>query len=127
MKASNFGENTEIIWKDRKRWCGMPLSFTRYYLVNKKDSWLKLFTSTGWLSTTEEEVNLFRVFDLSVYQTLFDKVFNVGSITLYVNDESSDKIVLRKVKDPFKVRNKIASLVEEERKKRGFRLTEFHS
>lgn len=127
MKASNFGENTEIIWKDRKRWCGMPLSFTRYYLVNKKDSWLKLFTSTGWLSTTEEEVNLFRVFDLSVYQTLFDKMFNVGSITLYVNDESSDKIVLRKVKDPFKVRNKIASLVEEERKKRGFRLTEFHS
>lgn len=127
MKASNFGENTEIIWKDRKRWCGMPLSFTRYYLVNKKDSWLKLFTSTGWLSTTEEEVNLFRVFDLSVYQSLFDKMFNVGSITLYVNDESSDKIVLRKVKDPFKVRNKIASLVEEERKKRGFRLTEFHS
>ena len=127
MKASNFGENTEIIWKDRKRWCGMPLSFTRYYLVNKKDSWLKLFTSTGWLSTTEEEVNLFRVFDLSVYQSLFDKMFNVGSITLYVNDESSDKIVLRKVKNPFKVRNKIASLVEEERKKRGFRLTEFHS
>lgn len=127
MNANNFGENTEIIWKDRKRWCGMPLSFTRYYLVNKKDSWLKLFTSTGWLSTTEEEVNLFRVFDLSVYQSLFDKMFNVGSITLYVNDESSDKIVLRKVKNPFKVRNKIASLVEEERKKRGFKLTEFHS
>ena len=54
-------------------------------------------------------------------------MFNVGTITLYVNDESTDAIIIRKVKNPHKVRNLIASLVEKERQKHGFRLTEFHS
>ena len=54
-------------------------------------------------------------------------MFGVGTITLYVNDESTDTIVIRKIKKPHKVRNLIANLVEKERQKHGFRLTEFHS
>ena len=126
MDASRFG-GTKIVWKDRKGWCGMPLSFTRYYIVENEGQWLKLFSSVGFLSTVDNEVNFFRIFDISVYQSLFDKMFGVGSITLFVNDESSDKIILRKIKHPHKVRNLIASLVEKERQKHGFRLTEFHS
>ena len=126
MDAIRFG-GTKILWKDRKRWCGMPLSFTRYYIVENEGQWLKLFSSVGFLSTVDNEVNFFRIFDISVYQSLFDKMFGVGSITLFVNDESSDKIILRKIKHPHKVRNLIASLVEKERQKHGFRLTEFHS
>ena len=64
---------------------------------------------------------------MSIYQSLFDKMFGVGTITLYVNDESTETIVIKKVKHPHKVRNLIASLVEQERQKHGFRLTEFHS
>lgn len=126
MNIKRFGENTKVLWKDRKRWCGMPLSFTRYYLIEKENTWLKLFTSIGLLSTVDEEVNVFRIFDISVYQSLFDKLFNVGTITLYVNDESTDKLYIRKVKNPFKVRDLIASHIEKERLKRGFRVTEFH-
>lgn len=123
----DFGTDTKVLWHDRKRWCGMPLSFTRYYLVEKNNSWLKLFTSIGWLSTVEEEVNLFRIFDLSVYQSLFDKMFNVGTITLHCNDESSSKLYLIKVKNPYAIRNKLASLIETERTKKGYRLGEFYS
>lgn len=126
MDASKFG-GTKVLWHDRKRWCGMPLSFTRYYIVENEGQWLKLFSSIGLFSTEDNEVNFFRIFDISVYQSLFDKMFNVGTITLYVNDESTDTIIIRKVKNPHKVRNLIASLVEKERQKHGFRLTEFHS
>ena len=127
MNTHKFGEGTKIIWKDRKRWCGLPLSFTRYYIVEKEGAWLKLFSSIGLFSNEDNEVNFFRIFDISLYQSFFDKIFGVGSITLYVNDESTDKIIIKKVKNPYKVRNLIASLVEEERQKHGFRLTEFHS
>ncbi len=127
MNTHKFGEGTKIIWKDRKRWCGLPLSFTRYYIVEKEDAWLKLFSSVGLFSNEDNEVNFFRIFDISLYQSFFDKIFGVGSITLYVNDESTEKIIIKKVKNPYKVRNLIASLVEEERQKHGFRLTEFHS
>ena len=74
-----------------------------------------------------DEVNFFRIFDTALDQSLVDKIFGVGTITLYVNDESTDKVVLRKVKNPYKVRAMIADLIEKERASRGFRLTEFHS
>ena len=124
---NRFGEGTEILWHDRKRWCGLPWTFTQYDIVKKEGSYLKLFRTTGLLSTSVDEVNFFRIFDLSLDQSLFDKMFGVGTITLYVNDESSDKVVLRKVKNPYKVRAMIAELVEKERSSKGFRLTEFHS
>ena len=125
--TKRFGENTKILWKDRKRWCGMPLSFTRYYLVEKPGSWLKLFSSIGFFSTAEEEVNVFRIFDISVYQSLSNKIFGTGTITLHVNDESCDKIELTRVKNPHQVRAMIADLVERERRAKGFRVSEFHT
>ena len=126
MDASKF-VGTKILGHDRKGWCGMPLSFTRYYIVENEGKWLKLFSSIGLFATEDNEVNFFRIFDISVYQSLFDKMFGVGTITLYVNDESTDTIVIRKIKKPHKVRNLIANLIEKERQKHGFRLTEFHS
>ena len=123
----DFGLNTEIVWKDRKRILGMPITFTRYNLVKKENSWYKLFITTGLLSTHEEEVQLFRIFDLSLYQSLFDKIFNVGTITLYCNDESNSKLYLVKVKNPVKVRNMLASLIEEDRKRKNMRVNEFYS
>lgn len=123
----DFGLNTEILWKDRKRILGMPITFTRYNLVKKENSWFKLFITTGLLSTHEEEVQLFRIFDLSLYQSLFDKIFNVGTITLYCNDESNSTLYLVKVKNPVKVRNMLASLIEEDRKRKNIRVNEFYS
>ena len=123
----NFGENTKVLWHDRKRYFGLPLSFTRYDLVEKEDSWLKIFCSTGLLSTSEEEVNVYRIFDLSIYQSFFDKIFNVGTITLHCNDETHEEIYLVNIKNPYKVRDRIAQLIETERAKKGYRLGEFYS
>ena len=127
MKKRDYGLGTIIEWTDKKRYWGMPISFTRYSLVSKKDSWSKLFVESGWLSSSVDEVNLFRIFDMQVYQSLFDKMFNVGTITLYTKDESSSIIYLTHVKNPYKVRNLIAQRVEEERAKKGFRVGEFQS
>lgn len=124
---NRFGPNTEVLWHDRKRWCGLPWTFTQYDIVKKEGEWLKLFTTIGLFSTNMDEVNFFRIFDTALDQSLIDKIFGVGTITLYVNDESADKVVLRKVKNPYKVRAMIADLIEKERASRGFRLTEFHS
>ena len=32
-----FDKDCEIIWHDRKRYWGMPISFTRYYIVKKEE------------------------------------------------------------------------------------------
>ncbi|MDD2445317.1 MAG: hypothetical protein PHX09_00670 [Clostridia bacterium] len=124
MNIKRFGKDIKLVWKDRKRWAGMPLSFTRYFLIEKPNQWIKLFTSVGLFSTIDEELYLFRVFDITVHQTFSNKIFNEGSIILHVNDESCDKVVLKRVLNPFKVKAIIADQVELERRRRGFKLAE---
>ena len=119
-----FGDDIIVLWKDRKRWAGLPLSFTRYFLIEKPNQWIKLITSVGLFNTVDEELYLFRVFDITVNQTFSNKFFNEGSITLHVNDESSDEIVLKRVLNPYKVKEQIADMVEFERRRRGFHLAE---
>ena len=46
--------NDNIIWKDRKRYLGMPLSFTRYSLSEDR-----LFLSVGFINLRDEEVLLY--------------------------------------------------------------------
>jgi hypothetical protein len=120
-----FGEKTKVLWRDRKRWCGLPLSFTRYYLVQKEDGWLKLFSSIGFLSIVDEEINLYRVFDLSVVATLTNRMFGTGTIVLHCNVNNTQQMYLVRIKDPYKVRGMIAELIEKERAKRGLSLSEF--
>lgn len=127
MANSQFGSGTKILWKDRKRWCGLPWSFTRYYLVEKEGSWLKLFSSVGLFSTYSEEVNLYRIYDISVVQTLTNKIWGTGTIVLYCNVNSTEKVYLVRVKDPYKVRAMLAELIEVERAKKGYRIAEFTS
>ena len=126
MSNSNqFGANTKILWKDRKRWCGLPWSFTRYYLVEKEGSWLKLFTSIGLFSTVGEEINLYRIYDISVSQTLSNKIWGTGTVILHCNMNNQDTVYLVRVKDPYKVRAMLSELIEIERSKKGYRIAEF--
>lgn len=70
---------------------------------------------------------LYRVFDISLRQSVFDRMFNVGSILLYCKDESMEYFDIIRVKNPFMVRDLISDLVEKEREEKGFRIGEFHS
>lgn len=119
-----FGEGSKILWHDRKRWCGMPLSFTRYYLVESED-WLKLYSSIGFLSIRGEEVNLYRVYDISVRATLSNRIFGTGTLILHCSSNSSEEVHLIRIKKPYKVRAMLSELIEQERAKRGNRISEF--
>ncbi len=123
--ANNWGETSKVVWHDRKRILGMPITFTRYYLVDDPD-WTKVFVKTGLLFTREEEVNLYRIYDISLTSSLGEKIFGVGTIVLYSKDESTPTLVIRHVKNPTEVRNMLADKIEEEKVKRGFRVAEFN-
>lgn len=125
MSKEKFGNETKILWHDRKRWCGMPLSFTRYYIIEKEEGWVKLFSSIGLLSIVQEEVNLHRIYDLSVITTLSNRMFNTGTIILHCNVDNMPEIRLVRIKNPYKVRDMLANLIEKERSKKGYRIGEY--
>ena len=120
-----FGEGTKILWQDKKRWCGLPWSFTRYYIVEKEDNWVKLFSSIGFLSIQSEEVNIYRIYDISVETTLSNRIFGTGSLVLHVSSNSTDEVHLIRVKHPYKVRALLQDIIERERNKRGNHIGEF--
>ena len=124
--SNTYGENTTIIWTDKKRILGMPISFTRYSLVTNNEDWTKLFIKTGILSTTIDEINLFRVYDIQVFQSLGQKIFGVGTITLYSKDITHPETLILNVKNPFKIRNLLAEKIEESREQKGVHIGEFY-
>lgn len=123
--VSKYGEGATLLWKDRKRYFGLPWSFTRYKLIKKENSWFKIFCETGLLYTIVEEVNLYRIRDISLHQSLFDKIFGTGTITLYSNDVRNPTFSLRHVAHPYKVRDMLSTQIEEQRKLTGVKVAEF--
>ena len=123
-KGYMYDSEAEVLWKDRKRWCGLPWSFTRYSVIRKEGEYAKLVNINGFLTSHSEEINLYRVDDFEVHQTISDKVWGVGTITVYCHDASCDKLILKNVKNPYKVRELLNKLVLEDRRRVGVRQTE---
>ena len=109
----------EYLWKDRKRYFGLPLSFTRYALSEDR-----LFVSVGLLNIKDDEVLLYRVRDIDTERSLFQRLFGVGTITVMSSHKSMPNLVLKNIKDPVMVKEIIHKQVEEMKIKRRVRVGE---
>lgn len=111
----------EVIWKDRKRpFLGLPWSFTKYELTEQK-----LIINKGFLNVSEEEVRLYRFVDVTMTQTLGQRIFGVGNLHCETNDRSSGKFVIELVKNPRQVKEILSDAVEAERDRKRVSVREF--
>lgn len=107
-------EELNIIWKDRKRpILGLPLSFTKYILLEDK-----LLIDTGFLSTKQEEVKLYRIMDVTLKRSFLQKIFGVGTIHCCSADKTSPEFDIADIKNSFEVKEKISKMAEEQRDKK---------
>ena len=111
--------NIEYIWRDRKRYFGMPISFTRYGLSEDR-----LFLSVGFLNIKDEEVLLYRVRDINTSRSLWQRIFGVGTVTVISSDKSMPTLELKNVKNPLEVKEMLHSQVEEMKRQRRVRVGE---
>ena len=109
----------EYLWKDRKRYFGLPLSFTRYSMSEDR-----LFVSVGFLNIKDDEVLLYRVRDIDTRRSLWQRIFGVGTVTVVSADKTMPNLVLQNVKDPIFVKELIHKQVEEMKIQRKVRLGE---
>ena len=109
----------EYIRADRKRILGMPQTFTRYRM--SEDS---LFLSTGFFTVKDEEILLYRVRDISLCITLWQRIFGVGTVTIISSDKTLPTLVLKNVKDPIGVKEMIHQQVEKVKIERRVRFGE---
>ena len=109
----------EYLWKDKKRYFGMPISFTRYALSEDR-----LFLSVGFLNIKDDEILLYRVRDIDTQRSLWQRLFGVGTVTVVSSDKTMPTLVMKNVKDPVFVKELIHKQVEEMKIKRRVRLGE---
>ncbi len=125
LRSGQFNVDVEekpLLWTDRKRWLGMPITFTRYALNEDK-----LLVNTGLVSLHEEEVLLYRVRDISVRQSFAERLFGVGTVCVSSTDVSVPHLDLLHVKNPRKVKEVLSKCVELSRHRNGIRSTELMS
>lgn len=107
------------IWSDKKRYFGMPLSFTTYSLSEDR-----LFVDKGLLKLESEEILLYRIRDLKLTQTLGQRLFKVGSITVQSSDKTAPILVIENVKNAFDVKELLHENVEKMKLSRKMRVGE---
>ena len=109
----------EYIWKDRKRHLGMPLSFTKYAFSEDR-----LFVETGLFTIRQEEILLYRVRDLSMRITLWQRIFGVGTICVMSSDKTAPELHLDNIKHPGEVKELLHNAVEQIKINRRVRIGE---
>lgn len=112
-------QGDEYIWKDRKRFLGLPLSFTRYALSEDR-----LFLSVGFFSIKDDEVLLYRVRDITTSRSLWQRLFGVGTVTVISSDKTQPTLALKNIKNPVRVKELIHDNVEEMKLRRRVRVGE---
>ena len=112
-------EGIQYLWQDRKRYFGLPLSFTRYFLSEDR-----LFVEEGLFNIKADEVLLYRVRDIDLNMKLTQRVFGVGTVCVHSSDQSMPHMDLKNVKNPRMVKELIHRSVEQAKDKRRMRAME---
>ena len=109
----------KLLWSDRKRYFGLPLSFTKYAISEDR-----LFQTTGILNLKYEEIILYRIRDISLSRSFGQRIFGVGSITVTSSDKTRPILVLQNIKDSAEVKELLHEQVEDMKIRRRVRFGE---
>ena len=112
----------DMLWKDRKRHLGLPISFTKYSLSGGEAH--RIFRETGLFNLKEEEVLLYRVRDITLTRSFFQRIFGVGTVSLHSSDKTTPTLDLVNISKSKDVKELIFSKVEQAKANRRMRTTE---
>lgn len=114
MRQPPAPRKEELIWKGKPSMATALLkSFTeRYEATNER---LKI--EYGILNRRTEEIELFRVQDMSVERSVFDRMFGVGNIVIVSGDATGSTTVLYDIADAENVKDMIRNAARVERQR----------
>lgn len=110
---------------ERKRWLffALPFTFTAYTLTDRK-----LTVKRGFFNTTEDEVPLYRILNIRIYQNFIQKLFRIGSLDITAADINLPYFEIRNIKNFRKFKNLLEKSISADRQREGVTSAEiFHS
>lgn len=109
MRSKNLYKDT--VWSDKKRIIfGLPWTFTTYYLTIER-----LFIESGFLNKREDEIRLYRIMDVSLTRSFWQRLFGLGTIHCCSADKTMKDFDIKNIKNPRAVKEMLSEAVEKER------------
>ena len=118
--TTKIGVNNELM-RERKRWgfFGIPWTFTKYILTEKK-----IIIERGLLRSTENEILMYRVTDIEMIRTLFQKIFGLGTLVVYSHDKTNPTLEVKNIKHVREFKDTLSDAVEKDRIRMKMRQSE---
>lgn len=113
-RMDEYLDHDEIVWSDKKRIFGLPISFTRYTVTENK-----LIIKTGIFVDREEEILLYRIKDVTLRRGPLQQILGVGTITIESVDITTPRMAIINIKDSRKVKEVLSKLINESKKNSG--------
>lgn len=104
-----------VLWTGRPR---IPLSWiaaltTRYKLTNER-----FIVTHGFVSKRIEEIELYRVNDVSMKMSVIERIFGLGDVRLETTDATTPEPQIHDVQNPERVKDLIRQAARAERQRR---------
>jgi uncharacterized membrane protein YdbT with pleckstrin-like domain len=103
-------------------WCWLQLRSRVYEITTER-----IRVSTGILTRRTDDLELYRVEDITLVEPLALRLFGLGNLELATNDTSSPKLVLPALRGVKQLREDLRRAVEECRERKRVRVTEMES
>ncbi|MCU6745674.1 PH domain-containing protein [Suilimivivens aceti] len=101
--------------KEKKRWLffGLPFTFTTYTVKENV-----LTVNSGFLKKVESDCYMYKIQDVELVSTLFERMFGLGTVICYTGDTTDPKLPLTHIKNARTVKDFILEMSEAARLKR---------
>ncbi|URN92545.1 MAG: PH domain-containing protein [Candidatus Pristimantibacillus lignocellulolyticus] len=99
----------EVLWKGKPFNFGLP-SFTKYEITDSR-----IIVQKGIFTKRRDEIRLYRIRDISTKRNLFERIINIGDITVFSSDTNHAEFILRNIKNSTQVSDLLGETVEKSR------------
>lgn len=118
MSKSNTSGPTDrntIMFRERKRllFFGLPWTFTKYTITPNL-----LTVNQGLLNTTEDDCYMYKIQDVRLNRSLFERIFGLSTLICYTGDVTSPELKLIHIRNASDIKAYILVAAEEARKRR---------
>ncbi len=104
-----------MAFRERKRWVffGLPFTFT-VYSINEDT----VTVNQGFLNKVENDCYMYKIQDVTLKSSLFERIFGLGTIVCYTGDTTSPQLLIQHVKNSKEIKQYILEQSEVARRKR---------
>lgn len=105
----------EVIFSERKRWLffGLPFTFTKYTITPSL-----VTIDQGLFNTVEDDCYMYKVQDVKLNTSLFEKIFKLGTIVCFTGDVTNPELRLVHIKHAKEIKSYLLKQSELARLKR---------